>query len=98
MSELLTPDLHPIQIDTNDIIELVKSLETHKDVGPDKIPAYLLNETCEIIAPSLTFIFQASLHQCSLQYDWKDAYIVPLFKKGDHSTSSNYRPVLLTCI
>ena len=58
MSEPLTLDIHPIQIDTNGVIDILKSLETHKAVGPDKIPAYLLKETSEIIVPSLAFIFQ----------------------------------------
>jgi len=37
---------------------------------------WLLKETSELLAPSLTLIYQASLHQCSLPTDWKKAYIV----------------------
>ena len=33
---------------------------------------------CEEIAPSLSFIFQASLQQ---PIDWKEANVIPLFKK-----------------
>jgi len=50
------------------------------------------------IAPSLTFIFQASMQQCALPVDWKEANVVLLFKKGDKAVASNYRPVSLTCI
>ena len=76
----------------------LKSLETHKAAGPDEIPAQLLKDSSELLAPSLTLIYQASLYQCSLPTDWKKAYIVPIFKKGNRNTPSNYRPVSLTCI
>ena len=50
---------------------------------------------------SLTLIFQASLHQCSIPSNWKEAFITPLFKKGDHNLPTNYcsvSPVSLTSI
>jgi len=33
MNEQLTPDIHPIQIDTNGVIELLKSLELTRPLG-----------------------------------------------------------------
>jgi len=48
--------------------------------------------------PKFGHIFQASMQQCTLPADWKEANVVPLFKKGDRSIASNYRPVSLTCI
>ena len=92
------PDITPIQIDPNGVVELLKNLITHKAAGPDKIPAYLLKEANMEIVPILTFIFQASLQQNSVPSDWKIASIVPLFKKGNHSLPNNYRPVSLSCI
>ena len=96
--EEMKPDINPILVETNGVLELLQSLNIHKACGPDEIPAHLLKEACKEIAPSLSFIFQASLQQCTVPLDWKRANIVPLFKKGDRSTPSNYRPVSLTCI
>ena len=93
MDEPLIPDIDPIQVDTNG----VELLKVHKAAGPDEIPAQLLKETSDLLAPSLTLIYQASLHQCSLPADWKRAYIVPIFKKGSRAAPNNYRPVSLTC-
>ena len=41
MDEPLIPDIDPIQVDTNGVVELLKSLEVHKVAGPDEIPAQL---------------------------------------------------------
>ena len=53
MDEPLIPDIDPIQVDTNGVVELLKSLEVHKTAGPDEIPAQLLKETSDLLAPSL---------------------------------------------
>ena len=79
--EEMKPDIIPILVETNGVLELLQSLNIHKACGPDEIPAHLLKEACKEIAPSLFFIFQASLQQCTVPLDWKRANIVPLFKK-----------------
>ena len=98
MNEPPTADIDPIQVDINGVVELLNSLETHKAAGPDEIPAQFLKEFSELLAPSLNVVFQASLIQCSLPSDWKRAYIVPIFKKGNRAIPNNYRPTSLTCI
>ena len=70
----------------------------HKATGPDNISAHLLKELNLELAPVLALIFQASLHQCRLPLDWKIANVVPIYKKGDHGSPSNYLPVSLTSI
>ena len=47
-------------------------------------PAQLLKETVVTIAPILTLIFKASLHQRKLPRDWKTAHVFSSFKKGSH--------------
>ena len=46
----------------------------------------------------LQVIFQQSLDSGRVSKDWNTAYIFPLFKKGDTSLASNYRPISLTSI
>ena len=48
------------------------------------------------IARALTLIYQASYEQGQVPDDLKRAFVTPLFKKGDKSKASNYRPVSLT--
>ena len=50
------------------------------------------------IAPVLTLIYQRSIDTGILPLDWKQANISPIFKKGERSKASNYRPVSLTSV
>ena len=43
-------------------------------------------------------IYQKSLDTGRVPKDWSTAYVCPLFKKGDTSLASNYRPISLTNI
>ena len=46
----------------------------------------------------LTLLYQASLKQHQVPSDWKQAFVVPVFMKGNHTRPTNYRPISLTCI
>ena len=100
------PELEPapfeamagIDIHVNGAAKLLRGINAHKATGPDAIPAMLLKEAADQLAPILTTIYRASLQQAIVPEEWKKANVVPIFKKGDHSAASNYRPVSLTSI
>ena len=50
------------------------------------------------IAIPLTLIFNKSMKDGVLPFDWKDANITPIYEKGSHKESGNYRPVSLTSV
>ena len=50
------------------------------------------------MAPLLTHIYKASLHQCKLSRDWKTALVSPIHKKSSRKSPANYRPISLTSI
>ena len=85
-------------IHVDGVAKLLSDLQGHKAHGPDGIPARLLKETAYSMAPLLTHIYKASLHQCKLPYDWKTALVSPIYKKGSHKSPENYRPISLTSI
>ena len=66
--------------------------------GPDSIPANILKAAADKLIPILTILYQTSLNSGEVPSDWKDAWIVPVFKKGDKHKPANYRPVSLTSI
>ena len=87
-----------ITIRSKGVEKLLSNLQPDKATGPDMIPARLLKQLSAEIAPALALVFQSSLDCGRVPRDWTMAHVVPLFKKGDKSTASNYRPVSLTSI
>ena len=87
-----------ITITENGVYKLLRNIKPHKATGPDNIQARYLKELALELTPAITFLFQTSLEQGKLPNDWLQAHIVPVFKKGDKNTASNYRPVSLTSI
>ena len=70
----------------------------NKATGPDSIPAYVLKLAADQLAPILTRLYQHSLDTGETPSDWKNAFVVPIFKKGEKHVPSNYCPVSLTSI
>ena len=87
-----------INIHVNGVAKLLRGLRAHKATGPDEVPAHLLKEAADQLAPSLTTVFRASYNQSTTPVEWRSANIVPIFKKGNHASAANYRPVSLTSI
>jgi len=87
------PELQPISINPAGVASLLMGLRPFKATGPGDIPAYLLKETTNQLAPSLTQVLKASLYQSKLPSNWKTAHIVPAHKGIDHCpiTTDQYR-------
>ena len=92
------PDMPSITILPEGVLKLLRNLNPSKATGPDAIPAKILKECAESLAPVLAKIFQKSLDVGRVPTSWLDANITPIYKKGDRSKASNYRPVSLTSI
>jgi hypothetical protein len=87
-----------IKISEKGVKKELNRLNLCKATGPDKVPVRILKETANIITHILTKIYQQSINTGQIPEDWKNANIVPIFKKGDRSKPSNYRPVSLTSV
>ena len=55
-------------------------------------------ECAKDISRALPVVFQVSLHQGTMPDDWKKSMVTSIFKKGDRSSASNYRPISLTSV
>ena len=87
-----------ITVSVSGVRKLLKDLNPHKAAGPDKLKPLVLKQLAETLAPLITILFQRSLETGKVPEVWNRAFVTPLFKKGDKSLPSNYRPISLTCI
>ena len=55
-------------------------------------------ETVEHISIPLARVFNLSLKEGVIPFEWKEADFIPLFKKGSRNKSENYRPMSLTSV
>ena len=76
-------------------MERLSELDTTKACGPDKIPARLLKECSEQIAPSLCSHFNHSLSLGQIPLEWKSTDVTPIHKKDSKEAAKNYRSISL---
>ncbi|KAK3104689.1 hypothetical protein FSP39_007852 [Pinctada imbricata] len=74
------PDMPSIRVSVKGVLTLLKNININKATGPDALPARLLHDYAEHLAPILTSIFQSSLDKGRIPEDWRQASIVPIFK------------------
>ena len=90
-------DMPNLEANWKGVHKLLKGLKTFTATGPDSIAAFILKAAADQLAPILTRIYQTSPNCGEVPTDWKDAWIVPVFKTGNKHKPANYRPVSLTC-
>ena len=83
-------------ISHQELIKLCTSFCSGTATGFDNIPMSLIKETITLISSPLTDIFNLSITSSgTVPMELKIARVVPLFKAGDKSIFSNYRPISL---
>ena len=90
--------LGPLVVTPEMVAKKIKAMKDNKSVGVDGIPPKLLMETVEQISIPLARVFNLSLKEGVVPFEWKEENIIPLFKKGSRNKSENYRPVSLTSV
>ena len=83
------------ELDQSFVLEQLLSLKANKAIGLDKISARLLKISAHTIAPSVVKLLNLSIRTSQFPKLWKCAKITALFKSGDRTNVSNYRPGLI---
>jgi len=87
-----------IEVNVEGVNQLLSNLDPQKAGGPENIPTRFLKEFSTQLAPCFKIIFLASLEQGIVPINWRKAFVVPIYKKGDHSSPANYQPISLTSV
>ena len=67
-------------------------------MGLDEIHPRVLRELAEVIAKTLSIIYQRFLLTGEVPEDWRLANVTPIYKKGCKEDPGVYRPVSLTSV
>ena len=67
--------------------------ETTKSFGTDNISSYFLKLALPFIENSLAILFNTSIETSRFPDSWKVARVTQIFKDGDKTDRSNYRPM-----
>ena len=76
----------------------INNMKDNKSPAVDGIAPKIQKETVEEISMPLAHVCNMSLQEGIAPSEWKEANIIPLFKKGSRNKSVNYQPVSLTSV
>ena len=95
----IAPSTHKMptsEILSEEILHACSNMKKKLSRTPEDIPSLFIVNTIEALLHPLTILFNLSLSTNSIPSQWKQAFIVPVFKKGDRQKICNYRPISLT--
>ena len=81
-----------------EINNAISSLNFNKSYGHDQNPPYFLRIASPVVNPFLHLFVQFSITNDIFPENCTIAKIIPIFRKGDRQSPTNYRPIsILTC-
>ena len=83
---------------TSQTKQILKKLKSKTSSGTDGLPPILFKNLANQLAQPLTVMFNMFMQAGEVPYQWKQANVVPIFKKGSSAVPKNYRPISLTCV
>jgi hypothetical protein len=88
------PNINLKFLSSKEVENIIKSFKTKNSAGYDEISTKLLKISSPFISSPLTYIWNKSISGIFPDL-LKYALVKPLFKKGDRSSISNYRPICM---
>ena len=86
------------ELTRKELLDAFNSLQSNKSSGIDEINVNVVKHVFDIIESPMRHIVSISLKSGNFPDKMKIACVTPIFKKGDKSNVSNYRPIsVLPC-
>ena len=95
LDPIVTSCLQNIQVSPDEVSSVLHNLVVGKAAGPDGVNNRILRELHDVLSLPLSKLFNYSLEIGTVPAAWKEANVTPVFKSGDPSLVSNYRPISL---
>ena len=92
-TDFLKSQFQLAELEESFVPQQLLALKTNKAIGLDKISARLLKNSAHTIALSVTKLLNLSIKTGKFPKLWKCSKITALFKSGDWTNASNYRPI-----
>ena len=83
-------------ITPDDILSATRKMKDKLTRTPESIPSYFIKRIISVILHPLVTLFNFCIQNKFVPTQWKTSLIVPVYKKGDRSNATNYRPISLT--
>ena len=81
--------------DFEQVLNLCKEIKATKSSGYKDISTKVFKDAFVVLIPQLVYVFNQSFQSGVFPDSWKQATIIPLYKGGNKTDVSNYRPVSL---
>lgn len=82
-----------LETDTNEIKSVINNLKSDSAPGWDNIPTTFLKLATHILTPIICHLVNLCFKIGTFPYLLKQSIITPVYKGGDYSNTSNYRPI-----
>ena len=79
-----------------ELYKVIVKLLTQKSAGPGYIPSWALKDCKLSIKIHLQFAINECINANTLPEFLKEAYVTPIYNKGDSHNPENYRPISVT--
>lgn len=96
INKFKTPSKNKFQfymLSENEVIKIIKNLKNTNSSGPDGIKTKVLKTICEYAAKEVQSIINISLSEGHVPKLLKSSAVTPIYKSGELSDMSNYRPI-----